>query len=173
MPRGGRAVAVRRGFWGRSRRSRRGWLNLCEGTFVWRFVVAETLEYGGAQLGSAARACTVGPLGIFDFSDEFGLDPTDFAQGLDFSVERILFGFEALQGLPYGGERFLIESAASLADVNQAAFVVVESEDERSEMGASTLGCRVASDDAFDLVADFDLQPLAAAAFFVATVAAL
>ena len=58
-------------------------------TLIGVLIFSEAQEYGGAQLGSAARACAVGPLGIFDFSDEFGLDPTDFAQGLDFSVERI------------------------------------------------------------------------------------
>src|SRR5882757_990450 len=98
--------------------------NLFEEAVFGGFVGAEAEEHWGAEFCGGIAG--VGPLGEFDFGYEFGLNPGRFAEGFDFSGERVLLGLAGLQFLPDGSERGFGEAASGLAYVDELTFRVVE-----------------------------------------------
>src|SRR5882762_6924749 len=118
--------------------------NVFEDAVFGGFVGAEAEEDWGPEFwGGVAGVC---PLGEFDFGYEFGLDPGRFAEGFDFSGERVLLGLAGLQFLPDGSERGFGETASGLANVDQLAFRVVEAQDDRAKRLAAFFGFGVAAD---------------------------
>src|ERR1700722_373545 len=112
---------------------------------------------------------SLGPFRILDLGYQFGLDPAHFPQRLDFTVKRILLGLDLFQQTPDFLQRSLIESASGLPHVNQPAFSVIQPQHNRPEMRAASFRFGEPSDHALLPVFDLDLQPLAAAAFFIKT----
>ena len=113
------------------------------------------------------------PLGKLDFSDKFRTHEVNFSQSADLAVKRILFRLERLQTSEDFMERLLIEAGPHLANVNQASLLVLQAEDERTEIFAAALRIGVASDDALLTLRDFDLEPIARSLFFVSAAALL
>ena len=64
---------------------------------------------------------------------------------------------------------FFGEAAARLADGNQAALVVIQSQHEGAEVFARAARIGVSADDAFLPLDDLDLQPFAAALLLITT----
>src|SRR5437868_4132681 len=88
-------------------------------------------------------------------------------------VKRIGLRIELRQQLPHVSQHLAIESRARLADVNQPALLVVESEHERSEIFPRSFRLGVSPDDTLNFFCDLDLQPFAAAFLLVTAAAAL
>jgi hypothetical protein len=98
-------------------------------------VEAQSLKHGSAHLDAAALSF-MRPLSELDFRHQFRLHVVHAAIALHLTEEGIAAGFKRVQALPHLGVSLFRESAARLADRNQAAFVVVQSQHNRTKVFA-------------------------------------
>src|SRR5664280_1440280 len=137
-----------------------------------RLVDTKTFEDRRAHFDLAALAF-VSPLGELDFSNQFRLYEMNAAGALRLPEEWGSLHRKFFEFLPHRGMGFVAKAGAGLTDGDQAALVVIETEDKRSEVLAAALGIGVAADDTFLPLRDLDLEPLAAAFGEITAAAAL
>src|SRR5437763_1072856 len=109
------------------------------------------------------------PLRKLDLGHQFRLKPMNFSKRFHWPVERVHLGLQVLQQRPYLGKCLPIEAATRLPHMDETALLVVQPKHYRSKMFARALRIGVAPDNALNPLCDFDLEPLAAAPFFVTT----
>src|SRR5579863_10681973 len=86
--------------------------------------------------------------------------------GIHITVERAATRLQSFEHFPDFLQHRLIEARSRLPDVNEPAFLVIESEHDRPKVLAAAFRVGVTADYTIDRLCNLDLEPFAATAFF-------
>src|SRR5579863_6819804 len=106
------------------------------------------------------------PLRKLDLRHAFRFHPMHMGR-IYVTVERAAIRLQSFEHFPDFLQHRLIEARSRLPDVNEPAFLVIESEHDRPKVLAAAFRVGVTADYTIDRLCNLDLEPFAAAAFFV------